>query len=186
MGSRIHSFILAAGLVLGLAACSGDSSEEPPDEAPQTPSTVPTDGDASLPVAFFSETAPEGAVPLIDVKGAKAGDSVVFEARVGGRRDSFIENRAMFFVADPSILSCDQLHGDTCKTPWDYCCEPRDNLAKHMATIQVVDAKGEALKFSIQNTHGLDHLKTIVVSGVVKEASDGVFVVNADSIHVKG
>ena len=90
------------------------------------------------------------------------------------------------FVADPVILSCDQIHGDTCKTPWDYCCEPRDNLAKHMATVQVVDDSGEAIKAPIQNVNGLDHLKTIVVSGVVHEAGDGVFVVNAESIYVKG
>ena len=52
--------------------------------------------------------------------------------------------------------------------------------------MQVVDAGGWPLKVSIQSEDGVDHLKTIVVSGTVKEAGEGNFVVNADEIFVKG
>ena len=170
-----------------LAAClaalpTGCASESEP--APDT--TKPT-AQVAVPPNLFATSAPPGAVPLVDAKAtAKTGDTVVFEARVGGRIESFVPNRAVFFVADPSILSCDQIHGDSCKTPWDYCCEPPDNLRKHMATVQVVDDSGQPLKLSLHEKHGLEPLKTVYVTGVVEQVdAAGTFVVNAETIHVK-
>ena len=139
-----------------------------------------------MPADVFSAAAPDGAVSLIAAKTeAKTGDRVVFEAVVGGRAMPFVENRAVFFVTDPSIPSCDQLHGDRCKQPWDYCCEPKDNLLKHMATVQIVDASGRPLRASIEGAHGLDPLAKIVVTGTVLQKEDGVFIVNAERVHVR-
>ena len=55
-----------------------------------------------------------------------------------------------------------------------------------MATVQVVDDRGQPLKASLQDQHGLEPLKTIVVTGTIAQIDDsGNFVVNAEAIHVK-
>lgn len=143
----------------------------------------------AVPASLFAETPPPSVVSLTAAKdGASAGDHVVFDARVGGRRDPFVENRAIFVVADTSLPSCAELHeDDSCRTPWDYCCEPKDSLLRNMATVQVVDDDGQPLKASLAGVHGLIGLATVVVSGTVEQVDDaGTFVVRAESIHVKG
>ena len=154
---------------------------------PATPAPAGNTAQVAVPSSLFASVVPPDAVPLVAVKAdAKPGDRVVFEARVGGRREAFVENRAIFFVADPSIKSCDQLPGDTCKFPWDYCCETPESRTKHMATVQVVDASGQPLKASLEDERGLAPLKTVVVTGTVDQTEEGNFVVNAETIHVKG
>lgn len=172
-------------LAIGLAVLLSTGCGKP--TPAQNAVSPPAPTGAAIPAALFSSAAPDGAVSLADVKSqAKPGDRVVFEARIGGRRDAFVENRAIFFVADSALLSCDQLHGDRCKTPWDYCCEPRDSLLRNMATVQIVDDGGRPLQRSLQDQHGLAPLRTVFVSGTVKESDDtGNFVVNAESIYVK-
>ena len=173
---------IAAVSILSVSACTESASDEANgngDESAQTAS--------SIPATLFASSAPSGAKPLFEAKsGAKQGDRVVFEARVGGRKTPFVENRAVFFVTDSSLLSCDQLPGDACQTPWDYCCEPQDNLLANMATVQVVDDSGQPLKVSLETEHGLEPLKTVIIVGTVNQMDEaGTFVVNAESIHVK-
>lgn len=172
-------FVPALGAaLLALAACSKSEPTE----------TTSTNGaaDAALPAALFAGAAPTDARPLIEVKAdAAVGDEIVFEARVGGRAKPFVENRAVFFVTDASLLDCSQIHGDSCRTPWDYCCEPPENLRAHMATVQVVDASGAPLKVAIEGAHAIEPLRTVVVTGLVTEAGDGAFVVDARTIHVR-
>lgn len=177
-----------AAIVFGLAglsltACSDSASEET-----SAPNQTPAATEANIPELLFVSSAPENAVSLVSAKAqAKPGDKVVFEARVGGRKEPFVENRAVFSVADASLASCDLMPGDTCKTPWDYCCETPDHLLKHMATVQVVDADGTPLKVSLQNEHGLAPLKTVWVTGTVDQIDEsGNFVINAETIYVKG
>ena len=173
------ALILTLALIVVLTGCNGSSSS--------VTSNQQADTSNSDSASVFVTSLPSDSVALITAKAtAQPGDTVVFEARVGGRRDPFVENRAIFFVVDPSLLSCDQMQGDTCKTPWDYCCEPPRNLLKHMATVQVVDDAGQPLKIPLRNQNGLDTLKTVYVTGTVQQADEsGNFVVNADSIHVK-
>jgi len=175
--SLLRSAIVATSLAaVALAGCG--RATPPPPEARAA---------ATVPATLFASAAPAGAVPLLAAKeGARAGDRIVFEARVGGRRTPFVESRAVFFVADPSLASCDRLPGDTCKYPWDYCCEPPHNLRKHIATVQVVDGAGQPLETSLENHHGLAPLKTIYVSGTVQSGEPGNFVVEADTIYVEG
>lgn len=175
-------------VMLGLAALSltgcSDSASDETSARNQTEAATK----ASVPELLFVSTAPENAVSLASAKAeAKIGDKVVFEALVGGRKKPFVENRAVFSVADTSLPTCDIIPGDTCKTPWDLCCEPPDKLLKHMATVQVVDADGTPLKISLQNEHGLAPLKTVCVTGTVDQIDEsGNFVINAETIYVKG
>lgn len=166
-----------AALAMSLLILGTGCNRDAPEPAAQT---------VSVPASLFISSSAAEAVPLAAAKtDAKVGDRVVFEARVGGRRAAFVENRAIFFVADSSLESCDQIPGDSCKYPWDYCCETQESRTKNMATVQVVDAGGQPLKTSLEDTHGLAPLKTIVVVGTVGETEGGNFVVNAETIHVK-
>ena len=178
-GTYLAALSLAA---LTLTGC-GDQADKTPDVS-ATNSEAPT---AIFPASLFASAAPADFLPLLAAKtDAKPDTRVVFEARIGGSRDPFVENRAVFFVADPSLADCDTIEEDHCKTPWDYCCEPQDNKRKHMATVQVVDAGGQPLKLSLQGEHGLTPGVTVYISGTVEQVDDaGNFVVNADSIYVK-
>lgn len=172
--------LVLVSLLAGVLAGCGQASPS------GTATAVPTDT-VSWPAGLFAAALPDGAVALVEAKdAARPGDRVVFEARVGGRKDAFVENRAVFFVADTSLPTCADLHGDSCKTPWDYCCEPAENLLRHMATVQVVDAEGQPLRATLQDQHGLAHMKTVFVTGTVDAIDDaGNLVVNAETIHVR-
>lgn len=174
---------IAVGTVAGslLIGCSSASNEE---ESAATKESANTN--ANVPETLFVGGAPTNAVPLIDAKtSAAVGDTVTFEARVGGKVDPFVTRFAMFEVVDSSLKSCDQIPGDNCKFPWDYCCEPKDNLLKHKATIQVVDADGEPVAGSLKDVHGLTGGVTVFVSGTVRDKNDdGVFLIDATAIHV--
>jgi hypothetical protein len=92
----------------------------------------------------------------------------------------------VFTIVDPALKSCSDLEGDGCKTPWDYCCEPPENLKAHTATVEVVGADGKPLQFNVKGASGLEPLATIAVTGKVIEKNDqGVFLVRADKISVQ-
>ena len=186
--------VMCAGL-LTIVGCSKSETADDTENTATTPTATQssetgssTSSDPSIvPASVFVSASSNDAQQLADVKeSAKLGDRVTFEARVGGRVEPFVDGRAMFFVTDASLKDCAQLHGDSCKTPWDYCCESKDNLLKHMATVQVVDANGRPMKVSLANTHGLEPLRTVQVTGTVQSIDDvGNMVVNAEAIHVE-
>ncbi len=144
-------------------------------------------GDASqtIPNSYFTNSEPPGAQPLHVVKQtAKVGEEVVFQARVGGTEEPLIRGRALMVVADEQIRSCDQISGDGCPTPWDYCCESKESLQANRATVQLVDASGQPIPGTLQGSHGIEPLKVVVVKGKVVEL-DGNMVVNASQVYVK-
>jgi hypothetical protein len=119
-------------------------------------------------------------------KTAKKGDTVVIEAKVGGRAEPFVKNRAILMVADRSLRSCDQIPGDTCAKPWDYCCEPPESKRANMMTIQFVGADGKPLKVGAQGAGGLEPLRLVTFEGTVAEIDDkGTFVVHVKRMHVE-
>jgi hypothetical protein len=168
--------------VTGLVAC--DLKPEPEPTAPASTASTP-----SASTEVFTTTRPSTAANLAAVKAtAKAGDTVTFLARVGGKRQSFIDGVAVFVVADPALTSC-ELMGDEdhCRIPWDYCCEDNEALTAGLATVRLVDENGGVLKSSAQGQGGLETLKFVVVEGVVRDRNDeGLFVVDAASIWVGG
>ena len=111
-------------------------------------------------------------------KNAKAGDAVVFLARVGGRVKPFAEKQAIFVAADPSLKSCELMSTeDYCTMPWDYCCTSREDLRMGTATIRILGADGRPVATSAQGAGGLEPLKFIVVEGTVSDRNDeGLFV----------
>lgn len=152
-----------------------DPPANPPAEAPR------------IPAAVFVTEAPKDAKDVAALKkSAKRGDTVVIKAKIGGRSEPFVKNRAVFMVADRALRSCDEIPGDTCTKPWDYCCESPESKRANMATVQFTGADGKPLKVGAQSVGGLEPLKLIVVEGVVTEIDDkGTFVIDAKKVFVE-
>ena len=184
MTKMLFGLTLAIAGTVVLIGCDGG------DDAPATPAPAqPTAGSATaLPGGLFLDTAPDGAVELAALKKtAKPGDEVVVRGRVAGSADPLAPNRAILTLLDSAVKTCEQMPGDSCATPWDACCEPRETLQANTATIQVVDADGKPLKATLRGAGGIDPLKELIVVGKVADAGDkNTLVINATALHVKG
>lgn len=139
-------------------------------------------------VAVFAQVRSEEAthpIPALRLT-AKPGDEVVFEAKVMGTKEPFVDNRALVVVGDEgTLISCDIRHGDSCETPWDNCCDDDDALRAGTATIQVVDDAGEVLRHGIKGVSGLKELSRVRVAGTVAPRStEAAFIINATRINL--
>ena len=160
---------LLCSLVLSIAPPA------PPAEAPKIP-----------PAVFVTESPKDAKDVAALKKTAKKGDTVVVRAKVGGRAEPFVKSRAIFMVADRSIKSCDEVPGDTCPRPWDYCCESPESKKANIATIQFTGSDGKPLKVGAQSAGGLEPLALVVIEGVVSEIDDkGTFVIDAKKVFVE-
>jgi hypothetical protein len=179
MLTLIVSAILLATPISPLSS----SAIEPP--KPTVPPAAPKS--PAIPKDLFVTEKPLDAKPVGDAKKvAKKGDTVVIEAKIGGRGEPFVKNRAVFMVADRKLKSCDEIPGDNCPKPWDYCCEPAESKKANMMTVQIVDKDGKPLKVAAQGEGGLEPLALIVFEGTVAEVDDkGNFVVNATKVFVE-
>ncbi len=180
--SRVVTVVALACAGLTLTGCEQKQNEtkKPADASAEQAASA-------LPPELFVSEAPSGARSVGEVKAdASAGGDVVIHGRIGGRKRPFVDGVAMFLLADVGMKPCDQLHGDDCPTPWDYCCEPRESLHAKTATIQVVGPDGKPLRERIKGAHGLKALVEIVVAGKIAQRDDsGTLVINADKIYVK-
>jgi hypothetical protein len=138
---------------------------------------------AALPAGMIVSTAPENAKGVVELKGsAKDGDEVVMRGIVGGSEDPVAANQAIVTLVDTGVTTCDKMEGDTCKTPWDACCEK--DLPAKTATVQVVGPDGKPLKGSLAAA-GVKPLKQLVVAGKARVPADGkALVIEATKIHV--
>lgn len=179
MNTRLFALpLLALALAAGGVACSG--KDESAKAAKPAAVTVPD--------SVFVAAAPADAK---DVKAAKPtlkkGDKVTVVGRIGGSVKPFVAERAIFTLADKGLKACGEDNADDkCKTPWDFCCDPRDVITANTLTVQVVDAEGKPLKTGLDGVKGLKPLATVTVTGTVVSAEGGTVVINASGLHVKG
>lgn len=160
--------------LLALACIAPVACDKP---APVTP---------TLPVGLVTTGAAAG-TPVVQCKeSAKQGETVTVVGRIGGSKQPFNEQRAVFTIVDASLKACSDAEDDHCKTPWDYCCEDRDDLKRATATVEIVGENGKPLAWSVKGMSGLEPLATIAVTGTVVEKNDaGVMVVRAQKIEVR-
>lgn len=167
---------IAALMVLGAAGCERSESIDP----------APRASASALPTGLFLDAAPEGAQAIQAARqSARAGEELVVRGRVAGHADPIAPNRAILTLLDTSIKTCDETPGDSCQTPWDACCEPRDSLQAGVATIQVVDESGRPLEATLRGAGGIEPLKELTVTGTVAAHDGSILVINATGIHVK-
>ena len=157
------------------------------------PQATPPANPPRIPPEVFVTEAPKDAkggeakdVAALKKSARKKGDTVVLRAKIGGRAEPFVRNRAVFTVADRALKSCDEIPGETCPRPWDYCCESPESKKANLATIQFTGADGKPLKVGAQSVGGLEPLALIVVEGIVSEVDEnGTFVVDAKKVFVE-
>jgi len=117
---------------------------------------------------------------------ARPGDTVVVEGKIMGVMTPFMDNRAVFVLGDTSTLtSCDERHGDGCKTPWDVCCDPPEAIRAGIATVQIAEAGGGIVRNGLKGFRGLRELSRVRVQGVVADGSSAdSLVINARAISI--
>ncbi len=172
--------VVLLALTLSAIACE-EKSKPAAGSAPSSPASAST-----IPAGLFLATEPAGAANVKDAKpGAKVGDKVTLVGRIGGSVEPFVDGRAIFTIVDPRIKACrEESKDDTCETPWDYCCEPREQLTASMATVRITGADGQPLKTGLKDAQGLKPLARVTVVGTVAEAEGGNLVVNASGLFV--
>ena len=172
--NRLIVSALVTAVMAGMIGC---------DRKPESPKTAAATG-ASLPASLFLTAAPADAKDVKDAKPSlKAGDKVVLTGRIGGSREPFVSGRAVFTLVDHRLKTCADDPDDTCKTPWDYCCEAPDDLNANMATVQVVNAEGQPIKAGLEGVNGLKPLAIVTVVGTVTQADKGNLLVSVDGIY---
>jgi hypothetical protein len=169
-------------LAVPALALLGSCDRGNPAPAPAKPAAA---APATLPPSLFLTAAPADAKSVEEVKqNAKAGDTVVLRGRIGGGEAPFVEGRAVFTIVGAGLAACADDPEDTCKTPWDYCCETPEQITAHAATIQAADDHGNPLKADFKGSHGLKELSDVTIVGTVARAESGAFVVNASGLYL--
>jgi hypothetical protein len=112
------------------------------------------------------------------------GDDIVVTGRIGGAVDPWVEGRAAFSIVDQTLVPCSERSGDSCKTPWDYCCDT-DRLPQSLATIKFVDDQGKTISTDARKLLGIKELQTVVVKGKAKRDEAGNLTVLATGLFAK-
>jgi hypothetical protein len=173
---KTGSAVVACALALALALAGCGKGEKTKGGSAPLPKS-------DLPDSYLLAAKPSGAKGAAEVrKTAKTGDQVVVTGVVGGRKTPFVSGVAAFTIVDESAKKCT---ADECDTPWDFCCETPENLAAGSVTIEFRDKSGAPLKTPAQGFHGLDHMKTVVVTGEAKRDEANNVVVVAHGVFIQ-
>jgi hypothetical protein len=133
---------------------------------------------------YLTDEAPQGAAEVLAVRAdAQDQDDVVVVGRIGGRTNPWIKDRAAFSIVDNSLTPCSEMEGDTCPTPWDYCCEA--DLPDATLLVSVVDDAGNIVPVDARKLLGVKELQTVVVQGKAKRDEAGNVSLLASKIHVR-
>lgn len=141
--------------------------------------------EGNIPFGLMLEKEPEKVKSVIDAKqSAKPGDKIAIRGRIGGSARPFVDGRAVFTIVGRGPHACSDHDDDQCKTPWDYCCTPREELRAHSATVQIVDENGAPIRTGIKGRSGIKELSELTVVGTVVSTDGGSLIIRATGIHV--
>jgi hypothetical protein len=134
---------------------------------------------------FLLEEQPKDASEVIATrKESKDQQEIVVVGRIGGRVNPWVKGMAAFSIVDLSLTPCNEMEGDTCKTPWDYCCEA--NLSKATLLVMVTSKDGKVVKKDARQMLGVKELDTVTILGKVKRDKAGNVSVLASKLYVAG
>lgn len=174
---NIRTVLFLAGAPLLLAGC-GDATNQPEPGASPGAEASPA-SDASWVLASM----PGDAKGVSELKSsASEGETVVLRGRIGGNKTPMNAASPVFTLVDSGIPTCADNPEDNCRTPWDYCCEPREVLTANSATVQLVDASGQPL--AVDATGTLSPMDEVVVVGTVApRPNSDVLIVKATGVY---
>ncbi len=133
---------------------------------------------------YLLTSQPADALEVKELLGqAKDGDEVMVIGRIGGEKDPWVEGLAMFNLVDSSLVPCNEIPGDNCPWPWDYCCDP--NVAASRTLVEIVDKNGSTVAEDARRLLNITELQTIVVKGTARKDEDGNVTLIATGIFVK-
>ncbi|NQT12404.1 MAG: hypothetical protein HQ582_06640 [Planctomycetes bacterium] len=165
----VLSFVLLAG-------CGRSESALQP-VSPSTPT-----GSAGSQFLLAAEPAEARSVREVR-EDADDGQPVVVVGRIGGDVSPWVDGLAAFSIVDASLAPCNEIEGDNCPTPWDYCCEA--DLAKARTAVRVVDEEGKIVPTSAKDLLNIKELQTVVVEGTAKRDEAGNVIVLATGVYVR-
>jgi hypothetical protein len=134
---------------------------------------------------YLLKEEPKDAVEVLATREkAQDKDDVVVVGRIGGRTNPWVKGAAAFSIVDSSLKACNERPGDTCPTPWDFCCEA--DLGKATLFVTILDeATGKTLKADAREILKLKELQTVVVKGKARRDKQGNVTVAASQIFVR-
>ena len=142
------------------------------------------DAEAPSEKGYLLKEEPKEAKAVIKVrKDAKNGDEVVVVGRIGGRANPWVKGAAAFSIVDEAVKSCDQIPGDNCPTPWDYCCEV--GLPQKTMFVTFVDEAGKVVRKDARQLLKVKELQTVVVKGKVKRDKADNVSIQATNLYVR-
>ena len=166
--------LVALALLVSSTGC-GQQQPAQPQQSAATPSGT----------QYLLAEEPQDAQDVINLReNAQDDESVTVIGRIGGSQNPWVEGRAAFSIVDLSLKACSDIEGDTCKMPWDYCCQT-DLLPKATVLVKFVDDSGNLLGTDSRQLLAVKELDTVVVSGKAKRDDAGNLTVLADKIYVK-
>ncbi len=176
MSKRRSVPVLMFALAVALSGCGGreqavtgaaDLNPPPAERAKYLLATEPADAQA---VCSMRENAQDG-------------DEIVVVGRIGGEADPWVEGIAAFSLVDQGLRPCNEIPGDNCPKPWDYCCEPE--LAEGRVLVRLVDAEGKPVHSDARILLGVKELQTVVVQGKAQKDEAGNVTLLANAIFVR-
>lgn len=175
-------------IVIAATACLFVSCKEKSAPASTATSSAPAAAPSAEVTAILA-AAPAGEAKAIHVvrTTAKPGEEITISGRIMGNAKPFVDGRSAFILGDTELLTpCNEIPGDSCETPWDNCCDTKEDKKAGIATIQITGPDGRVLKDGLEGVGGLAKLATVTVTGKVAEGSSAdSLVVNATAIQVK-
>lgn len=166
-------------LTLLVALAFGCSNESKP--APEKQKEAAPSGPQALPDQFWAKESPEGAVDVFDLR---EGDLNGKEVVVRGTVQEFVDGFAAFVLVEDTLLSCNEIPGDECETPWDYCCADPDELTRGSAFVEFHDGDSPG-SWAVEGFHGIAQLSEVVVTGTLQVDDANNLSVQASSIRLQ-
>lgn len=127
---------------------------------------------------------PAGALEVREAREAVQDDEpIVVAGRIGGDVNPWVEGLAAFSIVDNELPPCSELPGDSCPTPWDYCCE--SNLAAARVLVKLTDDEGELVSVDARELLGVKELDRVVVEGKASRDDAGNVAILAKGVYVR-
>ncbi len=172
--------LVAGSLLLSAAIIVGCSSRKP-----ENKSGVDAGASAAFGAKYLVEHEPAEPKDVNDVvENVADKESVTVLGRIGGDRHPFVEDVAAFMIVDRKLKPCNEIEGDNCPYPWDYCCDS-DELPKNLMTVKFLDDKGQVVPIDAKQLFQLKELQTVVVTGELQKTKDGSVALVAEKMYVR-